>query len=63
MSHPGLVYSVDVMVVDHAALGGTYTRLFRPRLHTGLTKTTKEEVDGRDHKGTMPEIEARKEHQ
>ena len=46
-----------VMVMDHAALGGAYTRLFRPRRHTGLTKTTKEEVDGRDHKGTMPEIE------
>ena len=29
-----------VMVGDHAALGGAYTRLFRPRQHTGLTKTT-----------------------
>ena len=47
----------DVMVVDHAALGGAYTRLFRPCRHTGLTKTTKEEVNDRDHKGTMSEIE------
>ena len=51
------------MVVDHAALGGTYTRLFRPHRHTGLTKTTKEEVDDKDHKGTVSEIEMRKQHQ
>ena len=31
--------------------------------NTGLTKTTKEEVDDKDHKGTMSEIEMRKEHQ
>ena len=45
------------MVMDYAALGGAYLRLFRPRQHTGLTKTTKEEVNDRDHKGTMSEIE------
>ena len=45
------------MVMDHAALGGTYLRLFRPCRHTGLTNTTKEEVDDKDHKGTMSEIE------
>ena len=28
----------DVMVVDHAALGVAYLRLFRPCQHTGLTK-------------------------
>ena len=47
------------MVVDHTALGGAYTRLFRPRRHTGLTKTTKEEVDDKDHKGTISEINER----
>ena len=30
-----------VMVVDHAALGGAYTRLFRPCQHTGLTNPPK----------------------
>ena len=50
-------YTTGIMVGDHAALGGAYTRLLRPRQHTGLTKTTKEEVDDKDHKGTVSEIE------
>ena len=55
------------MVMDHAALGVAYLRLFRPRQHTGLTKPPRRShrqnhkggVDEKDHKGTISEEEGR----